>query len=619
MTYQGQTGTTDTGTDPAYVPDREVFDAYTHRQIWDLARERLAPAELRRVADAWGRTADALESAFDEHARELTRLSGEWSGIAAAAAMQAATALVRAGDDTVEVCRTIGHLMTANSDAAESVRAAIPPPPEPYRPDPDSAVEAASGGQRRTTYNLAAAAATATAQDAMTFGYNPTIPASGDNVPRFPAAVATAPEGPGIPAVPGRDPDTTPGTGPGATAGADSESPESTTSHIDEDTAPVSGRAGNGPQPSPGNDSAPMPTVPENESQSAGARSDSSSEAGFPAEVSGPSAESPQPDNTAAPGPPQPPDAPAGDTAPAAASAPDTQPARSEPAAQPSSAPVDRGTGPSAGPGVTDLSPRSPASSPITGAAAPIPPGPGPAGPAPAGPVPSSPPGTTGGGAAPGHGSSTGGTSGPAHAPGTNTPLHRPAPGIQPNYTGGPGAAPGTPPAYAPGATAPSSGTPAATGNEKSPGGAGSTVPDAAVVRAPATSGATAAPEQAAVPYSPDPSVRAPAGHTEPVDPPLPGQREALGPAGTGPNSSTTEGHDHPGQRPGRLVPTGMPLPSSAGVPATRPPDSERTSPDYLHAANEELTATEPRVPPVLGEYTETERAERGDPGGGSR
>src|SRR5690606_38311935 len=50
VTYQGQTGTTDTGTDPAYVPDREVFDAYTHRQIWDLARERLAPAELRRVA-----------------------------------------------------------------------------------------------------------------------------------------------------------------------------------------------------------------------------------------------------------------------------------------------------------------------------------------------------------------------------------------------------------------------------------------------------------------------------------------------------------------------------------------------------------------------------------------
>src|SRR5690606_2667370 len=258
-------------------------------------------------------------------------------------------------------------------------------------------------------------------------------------------------------------------------------------------------------------------------------------------------------------------------------------------------------------------------SSPITGAAAPIPPGPGPAGPAPAGPVPSSPPGTTGGGAAPGHGSSTGGTSGPAHAPGTSTPLHRPAAGIQPNYTGGPGAAPGTPPGYAPGATAPSSGTPAATGNEKSPGGAGSTVPDAPpVVRAPTTSGATAAPGQAAVPQSPDPSVRAPAGHTEPADPPLPGQREALGPAGTGPNSSTTEGHDHAGQRPGRLVPTGMPLPSSAGVPATRPPDSERTSPDYLHAANEELTATEPRVPPVLGEHTETERAERGVPGGGS-
>ncbi|MFD4403585.1 hypothetical protein ACFWPH_12555 [Nocardia sp. NPDC058499] len=564
MTYQGQTGTTSTGTDPAYVPDREVFDAYTHQQIWDLARERLAPAELRRVADAWGRTADALESAFDEHARELTRLSAEWSGIAAAAAMQAATALVQAGDDTVEVCRAVRHLMTANSDAAESVRAAIPPPPEPYRPDPDSAVEAATGGQRRTTYNLAAAAATATAQDAMAFGYNPTIPASGDSVPRFPAVVATAPEGPGIPAVSRRDP----GTDTGATPGApETDPPESAPSHIDGATAPVSDRVGDGPQPSPGNDAAPMPTVAENESQSAGARSDSSPEAGSPADASGPPAESPQPDNTPAPDSSRHPDAPAADTAPAASSAPGAEPTRSEPAVQPSAAPVDRGTGTTGNPGVTDLSPRSPASPTTTGAAAPplagpgaatpIPAVPGPAGPAPAGPVPTSPPGPTGGGAGPGHGSA-GGPPGPA--PGSNTPQHRSASAIPPAGSG-----------------------------------------------------------PAAAPYSHAPSVRTPAGHPEPVHPPLPGQREALGPAGTGPNSSTAEGHDHPGQRPIRLVPTGMPLPSTAGAPPARPPDSERTSPDYLHTANEELTATEPRVPPVLGEYTETERAERGDPGAGNR
>ncbi|WP_280508508.1 hypothetical protein [Nocardia flavorosea] len=62
-----------------------------------------------------------------------------------------------------------------------------------------------------------------------------------------------------------------------------------------------------------------------------------------------------------------------------------------------------------------------------------------------------------------------------------------------------------------------------------------------------------------------------------------------------------------------------MPLPSTAGVPPSRPADPERASPDYLHAPNEALTASDPRVPPVLGEYTEAERAEHDDPGGGSR
>ena len=666
MTYQGQAGTTRTGTDPAYVPDREVFDAYTHQQIWELARERLAPAELRRVADAWGRTADTVESAFDEHARELTRLSGEWSGVAAAAAMQAATALVQAGDDTVVVCRALRQLMTANSDAAESVRAAVPRLPDPFRPDPDSAVEAATGAQRRTAYNLATAAATASAQDAMTFGYNPTIPASGDSVPRFPAVVATASESSGTPAVSGRGPDTAPSTGPGAAAGTNPESPESdapgsTTSHIDGDRAPVTvpGRAGDGPQPPLGNDSAPTPTATGTESQPAGTPSDSAPEAGTTADASAPPAEPPQPDNTQTPDSPPHPNAPAAEAAPAAESASETQPAGSEPAVAPSSAPGDRGTVPA------DHSPRSPASPPTGGPATPLP-----AGPAPAGPVPAAPPPS-----APGHSGSTGGTPGPAHPPGANTPQHRPAPGIPPTFTGGPGAAPGTPPVYAPGATTPVSGTSAATGagnplpagTGSSPAGVGTTPsleqappcgvewegpsridcgspphpesgpdyaggphtpactgsgppgPDTPVVRAPTTSGSPAGPEPAAVPYSPDPSVRPPAGHTDPVvHPPLPSEREALAPAGTGPNGSTAEAHEHSGQRPARPLPTGVPVPSTAGALPSRPADSERASPDYLHAPNEELTATDPRVPPVLGEYTESERAERSDPGGGS-
>ncbi|WP_280425017.1 hypothetical protein [Nocardia carnea] len=657
MTYQGQTGTTSTGIDPAYVPDREVFDAYTHQQIWDLARERLVPAELRRVADAWDRAADALESAFDEHARDITRLSGEWSGIAAAAAVHAATALVRAGGDTAGVCRVLGQLMTANADAAESVRTAVPPPPEPYRPDPDPAVEAATGAQRRATYNLAAAAATAAAQDAMTFGYNPAIPASGDSVPRFPAVVTTAPESPAVSVVSGSRGATTPSTEPGAAVGSDPGSPKAdppgpTTPHTDGNSAP--GRTGDEPQPLFGNDSAPTPTTPEDGSRPPRTPSDSAPEAG----AAEPSAEFPQPADPPAPDPSESTETPAAETAPAAGSAPDTHPARSEPAVQPATVPADRGTGPVGSPGTTDLSPRSPANPPTPATVAPIPPGPGPAG-----SVHTSPPSVSGGAAPPPHIGPAGGPPAPAHAQGSNTPQYRPAPSPPPAVTNGPGTASVSAPGSAPGAPAPASGTSAAdtagnplpeAGNPASngpgsaapsnrvalseagfdrpgrtwpdgpetPAGAepGITGPGAPVAPAPTASGLHAVAGTAAVPYFPDPAIRPPAGHIDPVaEPPLPGNREALGPAGTGLEGSRTEGHENTGARPVRLVPTGVPLPPTVGTPPPRPVDSERSSPDYLHAPNEELTATDPKVPPVLGEYTGTERAERGDPGGGSR
>ncbi|MEU4316546.1 hypothetical protein [Nocardia sp. NPDC024068] len=186
VAHQGQTETTEAGTDPAYVPDREVFDAYTHQQIWDLVHEQLAPGELGRLAGAWDLAAGSVDTAFDEFARDIARLSGEWSGIAAAEAARAAAALVRAGDDAATVCRTVAQLLAADATAAESVRAAIPAPPGAYLPDPDPAVEAATGPARRTSYNITAATLTAEAQDAMTYRYNPAIPASGDRVPRFP-------------------------------------------------------------------------------------------------------------------------------------------------------------------------------------------------------------------------------------------------------------------------------------------------------------------------------------------------------------------------------------------------------------------------------------------------
>ncbi|MBF6349921.1 hypothetical protein IU448_12940 [Nocardia flavorosea] len=601
MTYQGQAGTTDTGTDPAYVPDREVFDAYTHQQIWDLAHERLAPAELLRAADAWGHAADTLESAFDDHARAIGRLSGEWSGSAAAAAAHAATALVLAGSDTAGVCRVLRRLMTANSDAAESVRAAIPPPPQPYRPDPDPAVEAATGAPRRTAYNAAAATATAAAQDAMTFGYNPTIAASGDSVPRFPVVVAAAPQQPGgsggpgpreTTAPPNTEPGGTAGSRPGTTAGTEPESsqtdsPGSPASNGEEDTLPAGapGLPGAEPQPLLGNNPAPpqtpgavetqSPDKPTEEVSPGGTASpDDTAESpddasGSPGDASGSPDDTAPPDDTAespgdasgspgdsaaSPGEsPRPANASESETsqygnatAPAAGSVPDTRPAHADPAIQPAAAPVDRGVGPVGGPAATDPAPRPPAG-PVGGTLPSIPAAPGPA---PSGPVPTPSPGVTGGGvSAPGNSSPPGNVSGPGHPPVTNTPQQRSAPAF---------------------------------------------------------------PEQA--------TARPPAGHTDAVArPPQRVDREALGPAGTVPDRSGTERDEHPGQRPPRLMPAGVPLSSAGGAPPARPAGSERTSPGYLQARNEELTATDPKVPPVLGEYTDAERAERIDPGGGSR
>ncbi|MGW5387930.1 hypothetical protein [Nocardia sp. NPDC003963] len=291
MAQQGQPGTTQAGTDPAYVPDRDVFDAYTHQEIWDLAHEVLAPAELSRLADTWGHTATAVETAFDEFARDLTHFSGGWSGLSATAAARAATAFVRAGDDAVGVCRVVEQLLAADSAAAESVRTAIPPPPGPYLPDPDPVAEAAAGAPRRTAYNTAAAALTAAAQDAMTFGYNPTIPASGDCVPRF---APPADEGP----VPG----------PPA-AGAPARDPAATAPHTVSD--PLLGPNGRGPDSPPSAAPSIGPasgTVePGDGSESAYTDPGSGTPAGEPDEEhTEPAAVVPQPDS-GAPAPPGPP------------------------------------------------------------------------------------------------------------------------------------------------------------------------------------------------------------------------------------------------------------------------------------------------------------------------
>lgn len=173
------------GTDPPYVPDREVFDAYTHQQIWDLVYKSLNPEALGQISSSWKAVGDRLEDVFDTFSAEVRRESAEWSGSFAIRAQSSTDAFVLDAASTQRTCQHVEQLMGLNSSAAQNIRASILEPKPPYVPDPDPAVEAADGGGRRRRYNETVAELTADAQDTMNYLYNPTLPASGDSVPRF--------------------------------------------------------------------------------------------------------------------------------------------------------------------------------------------------------------------------------------------------------------------------------------------------------------------------------------------------------------------------------------------------------------------------------------------------
>ncbi|GGL34276.1 hypothetical protein [Nocardia jinanensis] len=538
MAQQGQPSTTGAGTDPAYVPDREIFDAYTHQQIWNLAHEVLAPAELSRLADTWGHTATTVETAFDEFARDLTRFSGGWSGQSATAAAQAAAAFVRAGDDAVGVCRIVEQLLSADSAAAESVRAAIPPPPGPYLPDPDPAVEAAAGAQRRTTYNTAAAALTADAQDTMTFGYNPTIPASGDSVPRF-----TIPVG-------GERPAGAPSAG---STSPDPSAPSATNPLTDSDPlrTPV-GRGTEAPPPA-GPSAGPVDGARGAEDGPDGRRTDQSpgTFGAVPGEEhTGPPADKPRPDSDLS-----------------------AQPTTPEPVSEAAGAPGTNGT-----------APATATTAPAAGAAVEPPAADSAAVTEPSRAQPATPAATI---------------AGPdphTVAARAAVPHQRPPGGEVPVGTIGTDA------------TSRHSSSAAPVGGNRGP----------IISSAPAT---TQSP-LSATGSDPGPSQRP--GHPEQVTRSvLPratteAARESFGAASTAPDTAAaSERSEHPGARTAR--PAGLPLPTVARPLPPRAPDPERTGPDYLRAPNEDLTTTPPATPPVFGEYTEAEKPDRPEPGGGSR
>ncbi|MEU8896707.1 hypothetical protein [Nocardia sp. NPDC048505] len=176
--------TTGAGTDPGFVRERERFGGYSHQEIWDQVHEALDPAALGAAAGGWQQAGAALGAAFETFAAATAREFADWTGRSADQALRATQEFIAQGLGALQVCDTIRRLLELNSDAAQTIRCALPPV-RSYTPLPDPAAEAVHGGRRRWEHELSAAAAQAEAQDVMTYLYNPTMPASGDSVPRF--------------------------------------------------------------------------------------------------------------------------------------------------------------------------------------------------------------------------------------------------------------------------------------------------------------------------------------------------------------------------------------------------------------------------------------------------
>ncbi|WP_228539011.1 hypothetical protein [Nocardia sp. XZ_19_385] len=172
------------GTDPGSVSELERFGGYSHQEIWDRVHEALDPAALGQAAAAWQANALALGAAFEDFAATAGREFADWTGRSADQALRATQEFIAQGLGAQEVCDTVRRLLELNSAAAQTIRGAIAPPPH-YLPLADPVAEAVHGGRRRMEHDLSAAAAQAEAQDVMTHLYNPTMPATGDSVPRF--------------------------------------------------------------------------------------------------------------------------------------------------------------------------------------------------------------------------------------------------------------------------------------------------------------------------------------------------------------------------------------------------------------------------------------------------
>ncbi|MGO4614938.1 WXG100 family type VII secretion target [Nocardia sp. 2YAB30] len=115
-------------TDPAYVPNVEIFDNLTHDEIHAKV-QLLNPALLAGGQQAWADSGAGLADAiFQAHTEIRAAIADGWRGSAAESAVAVVRVFEQSGQDLADVLAVVSQRLGQASDAAEALRAAVSEP-----------------------------------------------------------------------------------------------------------------------------------------------------------------------------------------------------------------------------------------------------------------------------------------------------------------------------------------------------------------------------------------------------------------------------------------------------------------------------------------------------------
>ncbi|MEU7768556.1 hypothetical protein AB0B25_26095 [Nocardia sp. NPDC049190] len=175
-------------TDPAYVPNVEIFDGLTHEEIHAKVQS-LEPAVLAMGRQGWADSAAELADAVSQaHIEIRAAIADGWRGSAAESAAAVVGVFEQSGQDLADVLAVVAQRLGQASDAAEAVRAAVA---EPSAVAPDLAATLLDPNQ--ATSNIDGQKASEHARQdvvrAMNDIYAGVFIQTGNDVPAFPDAV----------------------------------------------------------------------------------------------------------------------------------------------------------------------------------------------------------------------------------------------------------------------------------------------------------------------------------------------------------------------------------------------------------------------------------------------